>query len=345
MKNIFEFFYSMFILIFGAGTILSFLAVLLFFLRFYPFLTILLGWPVIAGIFHSLFKEHNDHYGKEINPSDSKKLLKIIKKIQTKTGIRIPHKIILSEGSEVGVTGIFEKKLLIGLATLHFLNEEDLEAIISHEYGHFSNKDTIFSYFTYRINHFIETQKKINFENISLDWSIIVHLPTFILFNILSYFFSIVTLWHSRRVEYRADEFASNIVGKQSFSNALVKFSVFSSIYEDSLPIYVTHLIENKKDPGNIYTFLRKIYSKECIAGYFKVNLSMKSNLLSTHPSISERLESLNIKSITIKKDFNKTQFIKNQRKYEKEASKLMINRILILKEIANMMYEDKLKE
>tara|TARA_Y100000031_G_C8237191_1_gene393860 strand:- start:1242 stop:1721 length:480 start_codon:yes stop_codon:yes gene_type:complete len=149
-------------LIFGFGMIVCFLIAIGLIIYIYNFMFIVFCWPILVGIWLGIFRKSDKGYEMKLKQKDAKKLTGIINKIIKKTGQKKPHKIILSEGSEIAVSGLFREKIIIGLATLQMLNEKDLLAIIAHEYGHFAKKDTIMGYFTYRIQNFIELQKEIN---------------------------------------------------------------------------------------------------------------------------------------------------------------------------------------
>jgi len=324
----FELMYSVFMLIFGFGIILCFLIAIGFMIYIYNILFLFYCWPILVGIWLGIFRKSDKGYEMELKSEDAKKLNRIIEKITKKTGQKKPYKIILSEGSGIAVSGLFRKKLIIGLATLQLLDEKDLLSIIAHEYGHFAKKDTVLGYFTYRIQNFIELQEEINRQNLTFSFTIVIYLPTWIFFFLLSKYYTLISLWYSRRVEYRADRFAADLVGEKEFANALVKYCVISEIFENIIPQYILHFLQQNKQLVNIYDYMNPIYTEENIKNSFKDVLSDKSNWWSTHPSISERLEALNIKSVDINMDTNLKDFFDNQKKYEEEASEVMTQKM-----------------
>lgn len=324
----FELIYSFFMLVFGIVVILCFIVVIAYLVILFNFMFLLFCWPILAGIWMGIFKKSDKGYEIELNSNDAKKLNKIIEKVTAKTGLPKPYKIILSEGSEVAVTGLFRKKLIIGLATLQLLNENDLLAIIAHEYGHFAKKDTVLGYFTYRIQLFFELQREINKQNLAFSYSIIIYLPTWLFFLFLSKYYALISLWYSRRVEYRADRFATDLVGEKEFADALVKYCVISEIFENVIPQHIIHFLQQDKQLVNIYDYMNPIYTEENVKKSFKGVLSQKSSWWSTHPSISERLEALNVKSVDVNINTNLKDFFDNQKKYEEEASEVMSHKM-----------------
>ena len=324
----FELIYSFFMLIFGFGIIACFIIAIGFIIYIYNFMFLIYCWPILVGIWLGIFRKSDKGYEMELKREDAKKLNGIIEKIIKKTGQKKPYKIILSEGSGIAVSGLFRKKLIIGLATLQLLNEKDLLAIIAHEYGHFAKKDTILGYFTYRIQNFIELQKEINRQNIGVSFAIVIYLPTWLFFYLVSKYYTLISLWYSRRVEYRADRFAADLVGEKEFADALVKYCVISEIFENVIPQHVIHFLQQDKQLVNIYDYMNPIYTEDNITKSFNGVLSDKSSWWSTHPSISERLEALNTKSVEVNINTNLKDFFDNQKKYEEEASEVMTHKM-----------------
>jgi len=315
-------------LIFGVSIILCFIAVIAYLVILFNFMFLIFCWPILVGIWMGIFKKSDKGYEIELKNEDAKKLHNIIQKVTSKTGLKKPYKIILSEGSEVAVTGLYKKKLIIGLATLQLLDENDLLAIIAHEYGHFAKKDTVFGYFTYRIQHFFELQREINKQNLDFSYSIVVYFPTWLFFLILSKYYALISLWYSRKVEFRADNFASELVGKQKFGNALVKYCMISEIFENILPQHILHFLKENKQLVNIYDYMLPLYTENNLKISFKEVMAAKSSWWSTHPSISERLEALEIKSVNISINKKLKDFFNNQKEYEKEASEVMTHKM-----------------
>ncbi|MFH1849244.1 MAG: M48 family metalloprotease [archaeon] len=332
----FELIYSFFMLVFGISVILCFIVVVAYMVILFNLIFLLFCWPILAGIWMGIFKNSEKRYEIELNSSDAKKLCMIINKVTTKTGLPKPYKIILSEGSGVAVTGLFRRKIIIGLATLQLLNENDLLAIIAHEYGHFAKKDTILGYFTYRIQLFFELQRDINEQNLAVSLSIIVYLPTWLFFAFLSDYYALISLWFSRRIEYRADKFAADFVGAKEFADALVKYSVISEIFENVIPKHILHFLQQNKQLVNIYDYMNPIYTEENVKKSFKEVLSSESSWWSTHPSISERLEALNAKSVDVNISTNQEDFIDDQKKYEEKASEVLSQKMAFWAHLAS---------
>lgn len=285
-------------------------------------------WPILVGIWIGIFRKQQTGYETELRENDRKKLNYIIETICKRTGQKKPHQIIITEGTGVAVTGFFTKKIIIGMVALKFMSEEDILAILAHEYGHFANKDTLLGYLTYRIQNFIEIQKEINRQNIGASYTLIVYLPTWLFFYVLSKYYSLISLWYSRRVEFRADDFASDLVGEKKFADALVKYCIVTDIFDEVVPQYVIHYLKQGKRIVNLYEYIKPVYSEENMRRALNTVLSAKSSWWSTHPSISERLEMLNVKKVDLFFDSDLKPILENQESYETQASGIMTQKM-----------------
>jgi Zn-dependent protease with chaperone function len=316
-------------LIFGIGIIICFIFVVGLLIYIFNFVFLLYCWPILIGLWIGIFKKSDKGYEIELKGKEEKRIHQIVDPICQRTGQRRPHKIVLTEGSEVAVTGFFRKKIIIGMVALKLMSEKELQTILSHEYGHFANKDTVLGYVTYRIQNFIEVQKEINRQSLGFDLSIIFHLPTWLFFWLFSKYYSLISLWYSRRIEFRADSFACNLVGKQDYANTLVKYCIISELFEEIVPKYIIHYLNENKQIINLYEFIKPIYSEDKnINLALHSILSAKSSWSSTHPSISERMEALGIREVDVSIEKNFKSLLEDQEKYEKESSLVMTQKL-----------------
>jgi Zn-dependent protease with chaperone function len=315
-------------LIFGFGLIIVTLGAFGLAIYIFSFAFLFYCWPILIGIFVGLFKSYKDVYETELDEKSGAKIHRIVENICKRTGQRRPHKIVIKEGSELAVSGFLKKKIIIGMVSLKFMNEYELETILAHEYGHFANKDTVLGYLTYRIQHFIEVQKEISRQNMGLNIFIVFYFPTWLLFWLFSKYYSLISLWYSRRVEFRADAFAADLVGKQRYADTLVKYCIVSDIFEDVVPKYVLHYLNQGRAIVNLYDYIKPIYTEKNIKLAINNILSHKSSWQSTHPSISERLEMVGVKKVDLDINMNTKPLLANQEFYERESSRSTTDKI-----------------
>ena len=95
----FEFFYSLFMLIFGIGIILCFIIAIGVLIYIYNIVFLIYCWPILIGLWIGIFRSSNKGYEKELKGEDGKKVNHIIETICEKTKQKKPHKIVITEGS------------------------------------------------------------------------------------------------------------------------------------------------------------------------------------------------------------------------------------------------------
>ncbi|MCD4759779.1 M48 family metallopeptidase [archaeon] len=339
--KVFENIYTFFMFLFGFGIILAIFAILATVIYIDAFLLIYMI-PLVIGVFNGVFK--SSEKGPEVEPDkkSKEKLLRLTEELNEQLGIKKTLKIILTAGSEVGVSGLFRKKIVIGLVALKFLNEKELLAILAHEYGHFTNRDTIFGYLSYRIQHFFEVQRQVNRSALGPNFFIVFTLPTWIFFELVSRYYALISLWRSRNAEYNADAYAADFVGKQSYADTLTKYYIVADIFETTVPEYVLHYLEQDKIITNLYETIRPFFTEEKNIDFVVQRaLHDKSGRWSTHPSLSERLEHLGIKKVEV--SFTKVKdFLVNQKKYEENASKAITHSYVYWKQLVAMAEQEE---
>lgn len=168
-------------------------------------------------------------------------------------------------------TGAFKNSALIALSTglIENMTQDEIEGVIAHEVAHISNGDMVtmtllqgvidtFVIFVARIlGNAIDRYVFRNEDG--PGW--VFYITSFILEIILGFLASAITMWFSRRREYRADEGGASIAGKHKMIAALTRISK----------------LESKPLPEKMKAF-----------GIFG-----KTGLFSSHPPLDSRIDAL----------------------------------------------------
>jgi len=290
--------------------------------------------PLLGAIWHCI-KSKSQSYDDEIKIDRHSRIGKIITELSHHSKIKKPDHLYISEGSEIAVFGFRKKKMVIGLASLRFMNDEEIKAILAHEYGHYLNNDTIWGFLTARIQYFLEVIEHVSKESIDGIYSALVYIPTYAIFFLLNRYYHLVSMWHSRKKEYDADQFAASIVGEKTFAKALVKYSIVADLFGTYAPAYVKELLKEDQQFVNIYNFLGDVYEEKDIPKIYHNIMKEKSSFKDSHPSISERMEVLNIKNLPLSFKFHKDHLFSEQEKMEEKASNRLTTNIAYWEAVA----------
>jgi Zn-dependent protease with chaperone function len=107
----------------------------------------------VSAIVRSLFiRGSHDDPGVRIHPDEHRRLWRLLADVAERVGTRPVDSVYLTPGTEVAVfergglwrqiAGRGERCLILGVGTLDGMSLGAFKAVIAHEYGHFSNRDT-----------------------------------------------------------------------------------------------------------------------------------------------------------------------------------------------------------
>ncbi len=325
-----------------ALTALSVYAGIMLIISFPRFITIALGaglasfgFLILIFLIKFIFKSHKIDYSHltEVYRKDEPELFKMLDELTYKIDTDFPKKVFLS--ADVNASVFYDsnfwsmffpikKNLQIGLGLVNTVSKDELKAILSHEFGHFSQKSMKAGSFVYNVNQVIFNMLFDNesFENLSHKWaSTSSYIEIFVLLAmkviqgiqwILRKVYEIININYlalSREMEFHADEIAANVTGYKPLKNSLLRLQLADHAFNSVLSFY-SEKIENSIVSKNIYreqsfvmNFLAKDDELEIINGfplvsihdlnkYNKSKLNVKDQWAS-HPSTKDRIEHL----------------------------------------------------
>lgn len=294
-----------------------------------------LGVLVLFFLLKFIFKSHkvDRSHLTEIKQADEPKLFKMIDDIVKEVGTNFPKKVYLSNDVNAAVFydssfwSMFfpiKKNLQIGLGLVNTVTQSELKAILSHEFGHFSQKTMKVGSYVYNVNQVIFNLLFDNesYDNLMQKWanasgyfSIFVIIAIKIIEGIkwiLRQIYVVVNKSYmalSREMEFHADEIAANVTGYEPLKNSLLRLPLADHSLSSVLSFYDIKIAENKKSE-NIYkdhlfvtNFLAKENNIEIIndlpqISENEINKFNKSKLVikdqwASHPSTEDRIAML----------------------------------------------------
>ncbi len=264
-----------------------------------------LGILVLIFLLKFIFKSHKTDLSHltEIKRSDEPKLFALIDEIVNEVETNFPKKVYLSTDVNAAVFydssfwSMFfpvKKNLQIGLGLVNTVTQSELKAILSHEFGHFSQKTMKVGSYVYNVNQVIFNLLLDNksYDNMISKWasasgyfSIFVIIAIQIIEGvkwILRQIYGVVNKSYmalSREMEFHADVIAAHVTGYEPLKNALLRSSLADHSMSSVLSFYDRKIPENIKSE-NIYTehlFVTNFFAKNN-------NIEITNNL----PNISE---------------------------------------------------------
>lgn len=294
-----------------------------------------LGIMIFIFLIKFLFKEYeiDKSHLKEIHRDEYPELFNLIEEIALEVQTKFPKRIYLSRDVNAAVFynssfwSMFfpiRKNLLIGLGLINTVTEQELKAIIAHEFGHFSQRSMSIGSYVYNVNEVIFNML---YDNNSFDqniqawagisgyFSIFVIIAVKIIQGIqwiLKKMYGFVNIRYmalSREMEFHADQVAANVAGSKALIDSLLRLELSQMAYNSVINFY-EHKSEKNTISKNIYKdqmYVLEILSKEnhiplegglpqvSVLEIHKYNRSKINieNKWSSHPSTEERVAAL----------------------------------------------------
>lgn len=306
-----------------------------------------LGFLILFFLIKFVFKSNKVDRSNlmEIYEDDEPKLFEMLHDIVDQVGTSFPKKVYLSPDVNASVFydssfwSMFlpvRKNLMIGMGLVNSISEEELKGILSHEFGHFSQKTMKVGSYVYNLNQIIFNMLFDNesYEKIIMGWAsasgfftIFVSLAVYLIQAIqwiLQQLYALVNKSYmglSREMEFHADEIAAHITGYKPLKRALLRMNLADHSYNTVLSLYQEKYEEQIKS-HNIFKeqyYVMQIMAKKDELDIKdglpqntleKLNKFNKSKLIvedqwASHPSMEDRIERLENTGI-IKESSNK---------------------------------------
>ena len=349
------------------------------------------GILILIFLLKFIFKSHKTDRSHllEVTENQEPELFSLIKEIANEVGTSFPKKVYIS--SEVNASVFYDssfwsmflpvkKNLLIGLGLVNTITKEELKAILSHEFGHFSQKTMKVGSYVYNVNQVIfnmlfdnesyeELVKK--WANMSGYFSLFVVLAGKInkgIQWILKKTYIVVNknyLGLSREMEFHADEIAASVTGYEPLKKSLLRMGLADTSFNNVLNFYNSKISDNIKsvnvfhDQSAVINFIADIngltltnqlpdIKLEEQNKYNKSRLVIKDQW-SSHPTTEERINRL-IKtgfSTTNTSDSLANSIFTDITKLQKQISDKLFETVSYegeIKEIASTSFLDEFK-
>jgi heat shock protein HtpX len=295
--------------------------------------------PVVCSIFIK-FKDSGIIAEKKQFPE----LFKIINKVSSEFGMKMPSKVLIVPTDSIYVTGFFKKKIGVGIVGLEALTKSQFEAILRHEFGHFYGNDTMVGALIARVQLSLEGSGKFGkgwWNNVPYLYLALIGLVILGFAKLYSFLFRLMTSVHSRQVEYRADYVAAATSNDSDFATALLNYSAYSLYFNAISYDSIANLLEQGRSFLSIYDFVRENYRRENSKKVLQNLLSSdKESLFSSHPKLTKRLSKLGVDTDKLKLQklpkISALSLIKDRKYIETEFTKLLTNNLH-----THLLYED----
>lgn len=250
---------------------------------------------------HAFWVRLEPPHGHLITIEHSPRLFDMLRDIRREIGGPPIHLVLIDSRFNAGIVqiprlGLYfwpKNYLVLGLPLLESLGEDEVRAVVAHEYGHLVGKHGRVSSWIYQLNQTWRQLKSILDRN--------VHWSNALVRRFLDRFqpyFAAYSFVHNRDNEFFADALAAGVVGTDTVANALCRTEVDAWINEKLFwPAFNDEAFDHESPPALPYTMLPEFFAKSELgaprARALEDAMGHETNNFDTHPALSKRLEVL----------------------------------------------------
>lgn len=301
-----------------------------------------LGVLIFIFLIKFIFKSNkvDRSHLREITKQEEPEIFNLIDDIVNQVGTSFPKKVYLS--TDVNASVFYDssfwsmflpikKNLTIGAALVNTITKEELKAILSHEFGHFSQRTMKVGSYVHNVNQIIFNMLYDNdsFDKLAIGWanisgyfSIFVLLALKIIHGIqwiLKEMYTVVNKSYmalSREMEFHADEIASHVTGYKPLKSSLLRMNLADHSFNSAISFYDSRIDKNLKSQ-NLYkeqSYLMSFFAEDDelpiqngfpVVTVEELNKFNKSKLMiedqwASHPSTEDRIARLEQNNIVI---------------------------------------------
>jgi Zn-dependent protease with chaperone function len=227
---------------------------------------------------------------------DAPELWKLVEEVAQKLEVRPADAIYVTPWTGIAVNekgtilqklrGAGKRNLILGMGVLPGLTQSQLAAILAHEYGHFSNRDTAGG----NLAHQVYASLTQIAEGLMRSGAALVYNPVWWFVMTYQRIFLRVTLGASRLQEVLADRYAALAYGSQNFIDGLQSIIRESVSFPLRADAEIRRSLEVKQPVNNLYELPLDANLQGELQKQVDEVMNRKTSQYDSHPAPHERI-------------------------------------------------------
>jgi Zn-dependent protease with chaperone function len=244
----------------------------------------------VVSMIKSLFIRPKDHDpGVRVNLKEQPRLRALLDEVAKRIGTRAVDNVYLTPGTDVAVMerGKRSKKercLILGIAALDGLRVRPFKAVLGHEYGHFTNRDTAGGAFALSVRNSLGATAWGLAEGGAAAW----YNPAWLFVNGFNRVFLRISEGASRLQEVLADRWAVFAYGADAFEQGLRHVVERGLRFDAHVGATLREVVEAQRPLHNLYTYEPASPTADLTQALNEA-LNRKSSAYDSHPTPAER--------------------------------------------------------
>jgi Zn-dependent protease with chaperone function len=264
--------------------------------RLVAFIAIAVLYTLYAIVRSIFTRVKEQEPGRPLPREDAPALWALTEEVAQRVNTRPVDAIYLTPGTEIAVTeggGILKKlrgqghrRLIVGLGVLNGMAQGQFKAIMAHEYGHFSNRDTAGGNLAWQVQLSMRHMAYQLASSGQARW----YNPAWLFVNGYYRVFLRITLGASRLQEILADRYAALAYGVQNFAEGL-KHVVWRSIaFNMQVNAEVEEAVAQKRILQNLYELPDETEALSNLDEEFERVMNKPTSTYDSHPALKDRI-------------------------------------------------------
>ena len=253
----------------------------------------------VFAILKSLFiRRIDEDPGTRMDLSQNPGLRDLLNEVAGRIGTRPVDNVYLTSGTDVAVmerggmfkqlSGKSERCLILGVGVLEGMKLSWFKAVLAHEYGHFSNKDTAGGGFAIAVRRSLMTMA----ESLARGGAAAWYNPAWLFINGFYRVFLRISQGASRLQEVLADRWAAFAYGAEAFEQGLTHVIRQSIKFDFHAQNTLNEVVEQQRPLSNFYTYTpQKTPETAEVEEAVKQSIHEPPSVYDSHPAPADRFE------------------------------------------------------
>lgn len=260
-------------------------------------LIVIVAGVSLLSIVKSLFARGRDEDpGLRMDPAEEPQLAAVLRDVAGRIGTRPVDSVYLTPGTDLAVMergGMLkqlghaqERCLILGIGVLEGMKLGPFKAILAHEYGHFSNRDTAGGGFALAVRRSLLTMA----HHLAAGGAAAWYNPAWLFVTGFYRLFLLISQGASRLQEVLADRWAAFAYGGRAFERGLRHIIERSVHFGAFATAALSEVLETKRPLPNLYTYQPSALDTAAISSQIEEALQAPASPYDSHPCPADRI-------------------------------------------------------
>lgn len=245
----------------GGGVIYAFLALGRIPVKLVIVVVVLVGVSLVSIVKSIFARSRDEDPGLKLDPAEEPRLRDVLREVAGKIGTRPADNIYLTPGTDLAVMerggmlrqlrGASERCLILGVGVLEGMKIAPFKAILAHEYGHFSNKDTAGGGFALSVRRSLMVMG----QNLAQSGAAAWYNPAWLFVSGFYRVFLRISQGASRLQEVLADRWAAFAYGAKAFERGLLHVIERGIRFSAHADAALGEVVAGRRALANLYSY------------------------------------------------------------------------------------------